>query len=303
MLKLQFKDRRREAVWLVDHIFSIGKHPRNSMMVDNSGVEDFHIELVNQNDSLKLINKAGGVGVWVNGMPIAEETQLKANDQIKIGELELELVDPKQHMTLSGSSADQKKPWAISSKASWLEKNHYDITDKIVIGRDSSCDIVLPLEHLSRQHVELEVRKGQLYVKDLDSANGTFLNGERISEAAANAGDKLKIDVVTFEISGPTHDPQKTIIRTLKSTKKTKLKAEQNIGAHASVQPGQANSPIGGNRAQGKRKNLVADGKQDWIGKGQTEPETKSSKNGIVFVAIGLLLLVAAAGAILSQNF
>ena len=230
MLKLQFKDRRREAVWLVDQVFTIGKNARNSLMVDNAGVADFHAELINHHDKLTLVNKSEGIGVWVNGLPISDETEVKAGDSITLGELELELVDPKSGTAPQQTAASPKTDWSISSKASWLEHGRYVIEDKVIIGRDSSCDIVLPLEHLSRRHVALEVRRGQLFVQDLDSANGTYLNGERVKEAPLKAGDKLKLDVVTFEVGGPTHDPHKTIIRSVSSPKKTKVREYENPG-------------------------------------------------------------------------
>lgn len=295
MLKLQFKDRRREAVWLVDKVFTIGQNVRNSLMVDNVGVADFHAELINDHDQLTLVNKSGGISVWVNGMPISDQTEVRAGDTIVLGELELELVDPKAGASTPKLEAKAKSDWSISSKASWLERGRYVIEDKVVIGRDPSCDIVLPLDHLSRQHVALEVRRGQLFVKDLDSANGTFLNGEKVKEAPLKAGDKLKLDVVTFEVGGPTHDPHKTIIRTVSSPKKTKVREDK--------EPARASAPaVNASKAKAaKAKRLVADGKQDWISGQNTQPKPAKSSSGAVFIVIGVTLLVAAAWVISQQ--
>ncbi len=288
MLKLQFKDRRRESVWLVDKVFSIGKNARNSLMVDHAGIVDFHAELVNNQDQLTLINKANGTGIWVNGIPISDETKLSAGDEVKLGELELELVDPKKQMSTPASNVTPKSDWSISSKASWLEQNRYEINDKVIIGRDATCDIVLPLEHLSRQHVALEIRNGQLFVKDLESANGTYLNGEKVKDSPLKAGDKLKLDVVTFEVGGPTHDPHKTIIRTVSSPKKTKVRdAEQ-----ASTKPPQKNAPTP--RASIKKKKLSSDGKQDWIAE-KSSAQSPKGKSSAFVMGIGVVLLIAAA--------
>ena len=180
MLKLQFRDRRREAVWLVDQTFTIGKNSINSLMIDDQGVKEFHAEITNNKDQLLLIDKSGNKSVQVNGKLINGEAQLKAGDVILIADVEFELVDPKATTNVQQAQKKASNPnnWTIQSKASWLEKNQYSITNKVIIGRDPSCDIALPLEHLSRRHVELEVKGGQLYIKDLDSSNGTFLNGK-----------------------------------------------------------------------------------------------------------------------------
>jgi len=314
MLKLQFKDRRREAVWLVDQVFTIGKSANNSLMVDHAGVNEFHAEIINQHDQLTLVNKCDGIGVWVNGLPISDQTHISAGDSITLGELELELVDPKNSQTSAAKPKKKSSDWSISSKASWLDKSRYQILDKVIIGRDSACDIVLPLEHLSRQHVMLELRKGQLFVKDLDSANGTYLNGERVNEAPLKAGDKLKLDVVTFEVGGPTHDPHKTIIRTVANKEKTKLldasatsSQAMNTKGHTPTSTKPANSPNTTTAAQAKaarvqKKKLAASGKQDWISGKDTEPENKPSQSGAVFVVIGIILVAAAVAVVLTQS-
>ena len=52
-----------------------------------------------------------------------------------------------------------------------------------------------------------------LFVKDLDSANGTFLNGKRVAEARVKRGDELRFDALTFGVMGPSDDMAKTTVR------------------------------------------------------------------------------------------
>ena len=51
------------------------------------------------------------------------------------------------------------------------------------IGRDDSCDIVLDSEGISRRHAQIIVTAERLFVRDLDSTNGTFL-GENLVEGS-----------------------------------------------------------------------------------------------------------------------
>ena len=63
---------------------------------------------------------------------------------------------------------------------------------KMIIGRDSSCDIVLRGDGVSRQHVELSYISGnKLSIRDMGSTNGVFINGNRISNAQIEDGEKL----------------------------------------------------------------------------------------------------------------
>jgi pSer/pThr/pTyr-binding forkhead associated (FHA) protein len=67
-----------------------------------------------------------------------------------------------------------------------------------VIGRRHSCDLCIPLMSVSRRHCQLNYDDGVLKIRDLDSRNGTYLNGKRIDEAVIQAGDSIKIGPLTF---------------------------------------------------------------------------------------------------------
>jgi pSer/pThr/pTyr-binding forkhead associated (FHA) protein len=67
-----------------------------------------------------------------------------------------------------------------------------------VIGRRHSCDLCIPLVSVSRRHCQLNYDDGVLKIRDLDSRNGTYLNGKRINEAVIQAGDSIKIGPLTF---------------------------------------------------------------------------------------------------------
>jgi pSer/pThr/pTyr-binding forkhead associated (FHA) protein len=69
-----------------------------------------------------------------------------------------------------------------------------------VIGRRQDCDLCIPLKSVSRRHCQLNVNSDTLKIRDLESHNGTHLNGKRIEEATAKAGDYLKIGPLTFLI-------------------------------------------------------------------------------------------------------
>ena len=69
-----------------------------------------------------------------------------------------------------------------------------------VIGRRHSCDLCIPLNSVSRKHCQLNREGEVLKIRDLESTNGTYLNGERINEAVVKAGDSIKIGPLTFVV-------------------------------------------------------------------------------------------------------
>jgi pSer/pThr/pTyr-binding forkhead associated (FHA) protein len=60
--------------------------------------------------------------------------------------------------------------------------DHIPLTaDTIVIGRSPDAGVVLPDASLSRYHARLHRLNGAWYVEDYNSANGTFVNNERVT--------------------------------------------------------------------------------------------------------------------------
>jgi uncharacterized RDD family membrane protein YckC len=66
-------------------------------------------------------------------------------------------------------------------------------TTIVTIGRDPGNDLVLPDAMVSRRHAVVECRGGQFFLRDLSSANGSIVNGDRVSERGLRDGDLVAI--------------------------------------------------------------------------------------------------------------
>lgn len=62
---------------------------------------------------------------------------------------------------------------------------------ELLVGRDRSCDVVLTDPAVSRTHARLVFRGSSWIVQDLESTNGTFLNGARVGRSELRPGDRL----------------------------------------------------------------------------------------------------------------
>ncbi len=67
---------------------------------------------------------------------------------------------------------------------------------KTSLGRHPSNDIVLPMDSVSRFHAQIAPEQGLLLLEDLNSSNGTFINGERIDRMAVHDGDVIRLGKV-----------------------------------------------------------------------------------------------------------
>lgn len=66
-------------------------------------------------------------------------------------------------------------------------------TPELLIGRSSSCDLVLHDPNVSRRHAQLFFREGRWILLDLRSTNGTYVNGVRVQRSELLPGDVLAL--------------------------------------------------------------------------------------------------------------
>jgi len=77
-----------------------------------------------------------------------------------------------------------------------------------IVGRSPHCAVVINNRRISRQHCSLTLQDGVLYVSDLGSSNGTWVNGAPVTEATRlRAGDLLELGEERLEVldAEPTH--------------------------------------------------------------------------------------------------
>lgn len=209
MLKLQFVDRRQPAFWLVDPRLTIGRDKTNNLVINDEGVSVFHAELQQEDGKLFLRDTGSVNGTFLNDQPVAKRTEVKVGDIIRLHLVELQIIDPTKAPPEPPPQAvkrDIPKPpplWQVKAMTGVISGRMFPIEGTNVIGRDPHCEIVVGGAHVSRRHAEFSVRAGQLWVKDLGSSNGSWVNGKKHEEVALQNGDEVKFDAMVFKVVGP----------------------------------------------------------------------------------------------------
>lgn len=108
--------------------------------------------------------------------------------------------------TMNLTDNSQGTSWQLIGLSPALVDLTIDIDKSLSIGRSDSNDLVLATSQISRQHAKINRIGEQLYVQDLGSSNGTFINGERIGTDAhaLQATDELAFaDLVFLVVNAP----------------------------------------------------------------------------------------------------
>jgi pSer/pThr/pTyr-binding forkhead associated (FHA) protein len=81
------------------------------------------------------------------------------------------------------------------------ERREIQVSGSITVGREKTASLQLDDKTLSREHTKFYVEGGKLFVRDLESRNGTFLNGQLIKNTQhLKPGDRVKVGVATFTV-------------------------------------------------------------------------------------------------------
>ncbi len=115
------------------------------------------------------------------------------------------------------------------------------LTRAFVVGRAQSCDLVLNDESCSRMHARITPEGARARVEDLGSTNGTFKNGERITEEPLDDGDAIVVGGTTLRFHAPRFDGGATVILSPAARKDAAVVAEIAAdGAEPEVREGHA---------------------------------------------------------------
>lgn len=198
----------------------IGRDPDATIVVRGDAakvVSTRHAEIRFEGGAWLLTDLGSRNGTYLDGQRVAGPTPLKPGDLIRLGE-----------------SGPEYRVAAVSEEPKIAEVRAYGVTllatasgrryeargTRIRLGRGRECE-VQPVETsdtiVSRVHAELTVRAGGgLVVRDADSKNGTFLNGERITKPMpVRLGDKIMLGTggPVLLVEGMGTAPQKVVPR------------------------------------------------------------------------------------------
>ncbi len=160
-------------------------------------------------DLQSSVRRSGDSTVRVNGVQLgAEPTPLIHGDKIDVGGAELFFGDDRmagstqyisaanlpQRSGAAPARASRRTQASGGRLVSLVDGREYAIpAGGLVIGRDASCDVVVPTAEVSRRHAEIAPSNEGYVLKDT-STNGVFVNGERVSVTQTlGRGDILRV--------------------------------------------------------------------------------------------------------------
>ena len=206
---------------------TIGRAPGCLLRLDEATVSRLHAVILWKGSSWVIERKASFGAVRVNGEEV-ENAPLQGGEEITIGKFSLRTQIESGAQRAAPRQAPQPEPVdsgvfqadddgrtrAINLSAVAMFRidpgmanvAQYQLEkDLVVFGRASNCDVVLLEKKSSRKHFEVRKEGLTYYLKDLNSANGTYVNGKKITEVELVPGDEVRVGetLLKFSIENP----------------------------------------------------------------------------------------------------
>lgn len=199
MLRILFSDNRQPAVWLVEDVFRIGQDDANNLVLGDPGASPFHAEIIAQDGFHYISDCDSETGTFVNGERVTSHYQLRSDDRVRLGQVELLLIDPVK----SKLRLETAPRWSLQVVKGQNAGKKFHVAGSMTFGRSVKCELCFADMELSRRHCEFFLKNDVLEIKDLASANGVFVNDQKIDTAILQAGDQLRMGSVTLLVIGP----------------------------------------------------------------------------------------------------
>lgn len=187
----------------------LGRSAKAAIVLNDPSVSQVHAQITQQGDKHFLRDLGSRNGTWVNEKQVSVPVVLQDGDQVTIGAKALTfrllggaLPVPSAASKTAPLAAKRRLAMLVgcSSVALGLE---FELADSpLTLGRDSGCDICLNEPTLSRWQAWLMQEQGEWYIADTGSANGTWINGQRLAPNERHqlqAGDELEFGRVLLK--------------------------------------------------------------------------------------------------------
>lgn len=224
-VKLTFPNGEHEPVALGEGVTAIGAGSDCQIVLAAPGIALRHCEIhVHGVTAMLRVLDPRNV-VVLNGRQITQDVPVKAGDLLLFAKIGCQVTAvapvPRAPASRPAASADddgrtrvrQTLPKYILRGVSGptFGKAHA-VVGTMVIGRQADCDIAIPAEEISRQHVRLQASAEGVIVEDLGSANGTFINNKRVHSGVLKPGEELRLDTVRFLLITPGTEPARNTL-------------------------------------------------------------------------------------------
>lgn len=187
----QLVDQNNGTVMDIDRWeISIGRSKSNDIVLSMADVSRFHAVIAKKRKEWTITDTFSKTGITVNGKKIESKAVIEDGDIIKIGSFTLkflcaEAVSEQTRTQMRSQAIELKQTNSVAYAVLVDTKTHRPIylrKKDVLIGRGNEADIQINLDTVSAKHARIHLTSRGWALSDLNSHNGTKLNGRYITQ-------------------------------------------------------------------------------------------------------------------------
>ena len=179
---------------------SIGRSRSCDISLKKYGtVSRFHAVLALRKDGWFIFDTDSKTGVYVNSKQIRHAAKISDGDTVSFGNAVMKFASHGYGVEAEGEEAQAVDFTNATRLVNLADKSAYYLNGSCLFGRGRNCNICLPMSDISKEHAEVYLTKDGWMIADLNSENGTYLNGELVFDAyPLYDGDVITIGSYSF---------------------------------------------------------------------------------------------------------
>jgi len=211
-MKLVFPHNEHKEFELIGDSFTIGSSDDATIRIDAIGMSEIHATIFKEGSDFLIKVDNPACMVSVNGRLVKDSREVREGDLMIVSQIHCKLkgeqVEPEDDNRTRIRMALPK--YVMRGVSGVYFGKTFPLRGKTSLGRHSENDIFVNVDGVSRKHAVISVLADGLEIEDLDSSNGTYVNGDKITKQKIDIGDEIKLDNIRFLIQSPGMQVDKT---------------------------------------------------------------------------------------------
>lgn len=220
-MRLCFPNNEHPDVLIAPGDTAIGSAPDNAIVLAEPGISPHHARLTVSERSIVLATGESGARIHVNARPVLEKAILRLGDVVSLDTVKFALKPDRDdsirtevpgHATPAPADASQAMTRTrqlpprvvLRGVSGGYFGKIVPVRGRLLIGRGSDCGLILDEPEMSRHHAVIENTGDGIYLRDMGSANGTFVNGVLVRNAVLHTDDQIAFDRNRFLLEAPS---------------------------------------------------------------------------------------------------
>lgn len=210
-MRLSFANGERADFIMDGGVVNLGSAAGNGLVLAGKDVAPWHARLLVDARGIVLEIMDPAARTHVNARPVREKALLRCGDVVCLGQTAIALkVDSDETISVTVPAASPalmapSQPARVVLRG--VAGSHFGkaiaVNPRLLIGSGAGSDLLLDDPRIAARHATLECDGERIWLRDIDSVEGTLVNGVRVRNAGIHPGDQLGFDRSQFVVEAP----------------------------------------------------------------------------------------------------